>query len=306
VDVSEFDVSAKGDLAYIANNQLFIWPAGSANRQLIVDGGANTLTDGWAFTQEIRYPRWSPDGATLAYGMNGLNLYTLATGATALALPNEIEDQEGFPFPRNLYAPAAWSPDGRALLIAVGHYEGEDKAIYTLAGGKLVNLTNADSGSVCCSAAWSPDGTAIYTAGYAYGGLSSELWRYDAATGTGTRLIAESASDGTYNFADFPHALPDGSLAYFFGNIPSQPSNNVPLILVRSNSDGVTGRTALRPEKVVLVEALWSTDGSLVVTVQPGPGEPTWPPRGPIVVVFADGRPNQALVPDGRSPRWGP
>ena len=127
--VKDYDVSlADGSVAYVANNQLLLVNADGSDRRLVVDGG--TMDENNPFLNIINSPVFSPDGQTLAYGYKGLNLYSLSSGASNLVIENQIEDSGGFPFPKELYWPERYSPDGTKLLITLGYYEGASAAIY--------------------------------------------------------------------------------------------------------------------------------------------------------------------------------
>jgi hypothetical protein len=304
--VSAFDVTAAGSrLAYITGNQLVIQELSTGSTRIVVDGEPDDGSEGWSYSRRIDTPCWSPDGSTLAYGHNGLNLYGLTAGGIRPVLANRVVDRSGFPFPEILFRPDRWSPDGTAILVDVGFYEGADKAIYNLEEDRNIEFSRADQTTICCSSAWAADSSYVLLAGYSYGGSSSELWRMDAFTGDGSVLVPSDAGDSTFDFVDWPHAL-DGRLQYFYANIPAAPPTTPPLVMVQSGLDGVTGRTLLRPETMFLLDALWAEDGSLAVGVQSPPGGPTWPAHGPLVAIYTDGRPIWPLAPDGRQPRWGP
>jgi Tol biopolymer transport system component len=82
------------------------------------------------FLSVINSPVFSPDGQTLAYGYKGLNIYNISTGASDLVMENQIEDRgSGFLFPKELYWPERYSPDGSKLLITLGYYEGASAAL---------------------------------------------------------------------------------------------------------------------------------------------------------------------------------
>ena len=162
VDVKDYDVSsADGDVAYVAGNQLLLVNADGSDRRLVVDGGA--MDENNPFLNIINSPVFSPDGQTLAYGYKGLNLYSVASGASNLVVEDQIEDSSGFPFPKELYWPERYSPDGTKLLITLGYYEGATAAIYDPASKALVRLTGAEGALICCDeTAWSADGSSIY------------------------------------------------------------------------------------------------------------------------------------------------
>ncbi len=307
--VTDYDVSTAGKLAYITQNQLVIRDPNTGERVTAADGGPDDNSDAFNFMKKIERPVWSPDGKTLAFGLNGINLLQIETGPAARVLPNDIKDTNGFLMPRALYRPDKWSPDGTRLLVDVGYYEGAGKAVYLLASNTVVLLSKGDlGGASCCAASWSPDSQSIFSAGFTYGSSSSDLWRYDAATGKGTQLIPEVAPDGTYNYTDWPLLLARGRLVYFFTNQTSIPASDNALLvkMTASDPDGVTERKFLREDPVHISEALWAADGSLAVVVLPAPGSTDYPAHGSIGVLYPDQRPIAQVIHDGRLLRWGP
>ena len=157
--VTGYDVSlADGRVAYVANNQLqLVLPDGS-NSRLLVDGGPRERNP-W-----INSPVFSPDGKTLAYGQNGLNLYDLTTGTSRSVIADQLSDPtpEGFRFPIEIYWPERYSPDGTKLLVALGHWEvAPSHAVYDFRRSELVRITGVDTYGYCCSfhggPAWAPD-----------------------------------------------------------------------------------------------------------------------------------------------------
>jgi hypothetical protein len=304
--IRDYDVSAAGQkLAYVTGNTLVVQELVDGSTRVLVNGEPNDGSEAWAFTHQIEAPRWSPDGRTLAYGQNGLNLFNLDSGHNQVLLANRVVDRGGAPFPEILFRPDRWSPDGKAVLLDVGFYEGADKAIYRVEENRTIEFVRPDQTTLCCSSAWAADSSFVLLAGFAYGGLSSELWRMDASTGEGTLLVPAETGDGTFQYVDWPHSL-DSRLHYFYANLLEAPSTTPPLAMVQSGIDGITGRVPLRSETMFLLDVLWASDGGLIVGVQPPPGDPAWPPHGPLVVIYADDQAAWPLAPDGRQPRWGP
>jgi len=309
VNVNDYDVSlADGSVAYVANNQLLLVNADGSGRRVLVDGGP--VDENSPFLNLINSPVFSPDGQTLAYGYKGLNLYAVSTGVSDLVIENQIDDSNSsFLFPKELYWPERYSPDGSKLLITLGYYEGASAAVYDPATGELVRLQGGEGALICCDEMeWSADGSSFYSASSTTGMFSSGLWRVDAATGGVTTLLPGEAGDGTYNFADEPYLAPDGQLYFFFANYSPPPDvfgGRTPLQLVRSAPDGVTGRTTLRPDTFELMnEALWAPDASFVVvaiapTQEVGQG-------GQAEIVYLDGRPTVMLAPFAHQMKWGP
>src|SRR5688500_16726803 len=163
VSVNEYDVSrVDGSIAYVANNQLLLLDADGSNRRIIADGG--DIDPNNPFINTISSPVFSPDGQTLAYGHQGLRLYSFATGNSSLILENQIDDVGGGLFvPRELYSPERYSPDGTKLLITLGYYEGASSAIYYPATNALVRLVGGEGALICCDdTEWSADGASVY------------------------------------------------------------------------------------------------------------------------------------------------
>lgn len=307
-EVLGFDPSpVDGSVAYVSNNQLLLINADGSNRRVLLDGGPQDVNN--PFLNVVSSPVFSPNGKTLAYGFKGLNFYALDTGVSNLVIENLIEDAGGgFQFPRELYSPDRYSPDGSKLLITLGYYEGASSAIYYPAGNALVRLSGGEGAMICCGEAeWTADGAALFSGSPTMGMFTSGLWKVDAASGAVTTLLPGDPGNGTYNYADDPHLGPDGQLYFFFASAPAtdQFVSRTPLQLVRSAPDGVTGRTALRPELFNLMnESLWAPDASFVIVAY-APIEDVYQGGRP-EIVYLDGRPNVVLTAFAMNMKWGP
>ena len=306
--VDAYDVSPQnGSLAYISNNQLFLVDATGAGRRTLVDGGP--IDEGNRWTNGVGSPLWSPGGAMIAFSHNGLNFYSLATGAVSQVLQNQIDSSAGFPMPRELYAPVSFSPDGTRLVVNISFLEGGTYGLYYLSNNALLRMKRADGGMVCCRVDWVPDGTGLYLSSPTLGFVESGLFFADASTANVSTLLPGAASNDTYNFADSVQVGPDGKIYFFFNNLPSIPvSGHTPLILVRSDSDGVTGRKQLLPENFPAInEILWAPDASLAIlaTVDPS-AKPEIDQGGQAQIVYLDGRPSVTIAPFVQSLHWGP
>jgi len=306
VNVEDYDVSpADGSVAYTVDNQLLFVNADGSGRRILVDGGAVDQNN--PFVNNIANPVFSPNGQTLAYGHKGLNLYSLSSGVSNLVMENQIEDSGGgFLFPRELYWPEKYSPDGGKLLITLGYYEGASAAVYYPAGNALARLTGGEGALICCDATeWTADGLSFYSASSAAGMFNSGLWRVDASNGKVTTLFTSNYDTSSFNYAFKPYLAPDGQLYFFFRSANSEYNTRTPLQLARSAPDGVTGRTVLRPDTFELMnEALWSPDASFVIAAL-APIQDVYQ-GGKAELVYVDGRPNVTLTPFAQQMKWGP
>jgi hypothetical protein len=304
-DVGPFDISPRdGAVAYISNNQMLLVDANGAGRRTLVDGGP--VDDDHRFTNSVGTPVWSPDGAAISFSYDGLNFYTMSTGAVNKVLENQIDTSSGLPVVRELYAPVAYSSDGGKLLISIGFYEGGTFGVYDPSANTLTRFTRPEGGNVCCNVGWVPDGTGLYASSSTIGMIDSGLWYINPADGNVSTLLPGSAPDGTYNFAEAPQVGQDGKLYFFFNNLPAIPtSGHTPMVLVRSGSDGVTGRTQLKPETFDNInEVLWAPDASLaVVAFAPSPDVFQ---GGQAVIIYPDARPNVLLASFAQELHWGP
>jgi hypothetical protein len=309
ISVVEYDVSmANGSVAYILNNQLLLVNADGANRKVLVDGGPRE-NNPW-----VSHPVFSPDGLTLAYAHNGLNLYSVSTGVSNLV----IEDRPlGGSLPLETYSPEKYSPDGTKLIIHLLYSDHSSIAIYYPASNSLVRLICGEAALTCDASwfysdiEWLADSSSVYAAAstptstYA----DNNLWRVDAATGAVTTLTPAGTSDGTVNFSDEPYLAPDNQFYFFFGIYKVDSGFYEPpfLELVRSAPDGVTDRTVLRDENFVLMrEALWAPDASFVI-VASSPGENLDLAGGVLELYPTDGQKEIVwLAPYGEQMKWGP
>ena len=304
--VETYDVSpVDGSVVYVSNNQMLLINADGSGRRLLVDGGAVDQNN--PFLTSVSNPVFSPNGKTIAYGHNGLNFYALDTGVSNRVLENQLDDQgNNFIFPRELYWPEKYSPDGTKLLITLGYYEGASSAVYYPAGNSLVRLKGGEGALICCGAeAWVPDGSSFYSSSATTGMFNSGLWKVNASDGVVITLFTSNFDTSLFNYAGNPFPAPDGQLYFFFHTSNTEIMMRPPLQLVRSAPDGVTGRTILSPRTFELMnEALWSPDASFVVVAMAPIADVYYGGRAEIV--YLDGRPSVILTPFAQSMKWGP
>lgn len=304
-NVETYDVSPKdGSVAYTSNNQLLLVGADGSGRRVLVDGGPLGSDESY-ITHRVGRVAWSPDGETVAFGYGGLNFYAIDSGAVNNVLENMIDASPGISILREGYAPMAYAPDGRKLLIAIGYYEGGVYAVYHL-DGNILARSQEDPVS-CCEGSWAPDGSAYYAASPYFGMITPGMWRLNA-DGTVVVLIDNDLISGDQvHYAQAPLLAPDGRLYYFYNTLPAEGEfvNRVPLYMVRSDPDGVTGRINLVATPFEGVnEILWAPDASFaILAIAPLPDVYQ---GGKAEVVYTDGRPGGTLVPFARDMRWGP
>lgn len=309
VKVDSYDVSlVDGSVAFVSNNQLLWADANGANRRMLVDGGP--LDPNNPILNSLTSPVFSPDGQTIAYGLGGLNLYDLPSGASSRVLEMIGTDPfTGLPAPSELYWPKNYSPDGTKIFIttAIPNSDGISTGIFFPATNSLVRLTGEGTFFCCNKQAWISDSSAAYAAYSSMGMFGPGLWRVDGTTGVSTTLIPGDAGDGTYNLVDEPYPGPDGQLYYFFAKMPAPDGfiNRAPLQLARSALDGITGRTLILDKNFQLLnEALWAPDASFVI-VALAPTQDVYA-GGQAELFYFDGRPSMVLTTFAQNMKWGP
>jgi WD40 repeat protein len=296
VAIGLYDVSlAAGSVTYVANNQLLLINTDGSGRRVLVDGGPVDSNN--SNVNSLYSPVFSPDGQTIAYAQHGLNLYNFATGVSKLVLSDES------------YLPEKYSPDGSKLLMrfSVPNTDATIQVIYNPATNSVMRFTSVDGAFFCCKDEWTQDSLSFYAANPTLGMLSPGLWKVDAVSGSVTTLLPSDAGNGKFNLADEPYLAPDGQLYYFFANASDTValSDRVPLQIVRSAPDGVTGRVVLRPETFeTLNEALWAPDASFVIVTR----TTTDSTAGSIVeLYYTDATKSMVtLLPYGQQLQWGP
>jgi TolB protein len=149
----------------------------------LVTGKKRALTEPNPY-QIDRFPRWSPDGARIAFVRNeSLQLLNFASGEVrSLVSGGQIQD-----------APA-WSPDGRRIAFVEFGETGTEDIHVTRVGSGRSELMVPDRGYEY-GPAWSPDGRFLVF------GRDGDLFRYDIERGSGRRLTRGDGDDGAPAFS---------------------------------------------------------------------------------------------------------
>ncbi len=308
--VTDFAVSpTDGSLAYVTGNDLIHTDSMGGGRTVLVTGPALDGSDASHVMQTVNSPSWSPDGTKLAYGLGGVNILDLSSGASTLVIPNDPYPAPGANVTGSqvrFYRPGVWSPDGARMVVDFSYYpEAGGEMILDLASGATVQLTNPDNSIVCCTMAWSSDSQSVYWSSAQIGMISPGLWRADAATGTGVTLVQGFTSDNMLHMVGFAHPLADGSLLYFYADANGNDAgSNVLITMARSDADGVTNRQMLRSNSYLIPQALWAPDATGAVIFNNASGQ-DWV-SGPLLWLPADGSPALPLnITATTSFHWG-
>lgn len=326
--VLDFDVSpADGRLAYVAGNDLIVANADGSNRVVLVDGPEMPPeNDPQAALQRLGKPRWSPDGARIAYSLDGVYVVPSAGGAAQLLLksdplPELVPPVEGATPAADaaaaasapaeaaaayVYWPESWSPDGARLLLGYSYYPvSSGLALLDPAGGAPLLIQNPES-YACCNPAWSPDSASIYYASPYFGMFIAGLWRASAADGSVVTLIRGDSENGSFYMPGFAQPLGD-ALYFFYARSDAFPEGQVKLTPVRAApASDLSAAVPLRSDAWLVGEALWAPDGSgvAIVNLEAASGGQTGM-LGQLVYLKYGDSPAVTLPGGGHALRWG-
>jgi serine/threonine-protein kinase len=186
-DVLNFDASISPDGKFVA---YAAGPAGSMRIFVRQVSGSATVPLSQGLNGDHRWPRWSPDGASIAFAAGGRIYQVPALGGK----PKLIVDRGEMP---------SWSPDGKSIVFVLGNAVW----IRDLVAAKSRQLDTAFQAN---SPAWSPDGrriafvrdnsafvgsTAYSSVGFGrYGNAApSAIWIKNADGSGGMRVTNDSA-----------------------------------------------------------------------------------------------------------------
>lgn len=270
--VIDYDVSpADGRLVYISDNDLIVADANGKNRTLLVDGPLPPAeNDAQRPLFEIGRPRWSADGASIAYALGGVNVVASSGGK-----PRKLIKSDPLPAPPDfktngavrIYWPEAWSPDSSQLLIGYGVWpEGSGLGTIDPTSGKL-SLFKSDRNITCCYPVWSLDNSSVFYANPFVGMIPPGFWMADASTGKTTTLLESDPNKGPFHLAGFVHPIGEDMVNFFYSKSDAAPEGMVKLNPVQASVRSMEDIIPLRSGSWLIGEALWTPDGSGVVVL---------------------------------------
>ncbi len=283
--VRAFDVSqVTGAIAYITQNKLVLISDNYQNKEIIFEGEPfpDIASDTFTWTQEVSDPVWSPNGRYLAFGHNGIKLYSTNTREVESLITNAPPPQ-GETGPLRVYTPLSFSRDGLNLHVKVAYENGQVMANYELESSHLsyINL------NACCDFSYGIDGLHLYLANANKNDSSFDgIWQINPLLSKFQKITND---DGLYLF---PKQSPFGRLYYFYQK-PSEKSFSI----YSSHVMDMNNKILLEPGKYQISEALWTEDAYHVIIMN----ETTHT----IQIVNTDGQPSTGLPFGGSHFRWG-
>jgi dipeptidyl aminopeptidase/acylaminoacyl peptidase len=277
--ISEVAISpTDGALAYVlqgANgNSLVTTDANGANRRMLLEN------------EPVATPRWSRDGSAVAVQVgqpsasdtpstSGVWVVSAFSGEARQLIVSDPAPTEGAG-EAWIYAPEAWSPDGRKLLVARFSQMVElcDAAILDVVTGELTSL-KAPTGAAsplrvqCVSGVWTADSSGVYVVLRGPGLSAPEpgLYLANAEDGTLSPAIPAQPDAGQFALVQSQSVDSDGrlyALVTLVERIPSPTAPNAPpppASLYRVGQDGQL--ELLRQESFALFGSpVWAPGGA--------------------------------------------
>jgi hypothetical protein len=310
IAITEFDVSpADGSLIYLTQQ------VGADNRttqsliRVDTDGTNRTvLLEGVYVTT----PRFSPDGAQIAFGVitemggpaqslqGGVYLIPTAGGTAQLVQASDQFDPANPAPDARAYTPSGWSSDGSKLLLRafLPYAEFCETVIKDLGSDGLTKIA-APEGTVtsCGAGVWNADSSMVYLPLYEpgmFGGFAG-LAQVDATSGALTTLFGNKVDDTYIRINGLRPTQNDmflGFVATADKPFPSEPDSPTPRYTL--HEIGLDGRLmALRDDsQLVWGSPLWALDASGVVI----PSSDGTSPRHTLVWLPVDGGPSVELL----------
>lgn len=216
--------------AFVLHGDIWTMPAGGGNARRVTSG-----------PEQDQWPRWSPDGKTIAYFSNGrgnedIMLLDVRSGRKTQLTTNRRGD-----FFHN------WSPDGRSLVFCSERSGNKDIWTVEIKSRKFTQLTNNPTADD--DPTFTPDGRSVVFDSGRNG--PQAIYIMDRNGGNQRRITQGSA------FFQVPSVSPDGRLIVYEAMTPGRPGSSG--LFVSSINGGPS--TQLSPDGG---SACWSPRGDYI------------------------------------------
>jgi WD40 repeat protein len=255
-DVNGFDISPiDGTISYVSQNNLININSNGEDRQVLLQ------------EPTIYFPPvWSPDGKMIVYNSGkDVKIYSLdSRQSTTLIAGKENE--------RNW--PEAFSLDGQKLIVRnkviPSAPEGQLALIYDLASQISIPIAGGEIKNYPCfgNITWIANDVFFCHSHLSGTVIDSGLWRINANDGAVETLMGGTRFQPPFSLVTAPRQDAAGTLYYLYGEDDGnyfQGKPNTVFSLVRSDADGQTNRTLLRPEIFPVNFANWTPDGKALI-----------------------------------------
>ena len=268
-----------GEKGYFNTKIAFVKKSGARFDLIVADSDGQNEQSALTSREPIISPRWSPDGAKLAYvsfenKKPQVWIHEIYTSRRTLV--GNFRGSNSAP---------AWSPDGNTLAMALTLSGGTQIYSVPASGGEPRRLTN--SSGIDTEPSYAPDGSIYFTSDR---GGGPQIYRMSGAGGEARRITFK----GTYNVS--PRVSPDGkTLAYI--NRTNGLFNVSTLNLETSGQENTLTDTNKDESPS------FAPNGRMLLYATDIGG------RGVLAMVSKDGQVKQRITvtaADAREPAWGP